>query len=818
MEVQGRRLRIRGIVQGVGFRPFVHGLARRFGLAGTVWNDGEGVVVELEGPAADLDAFAAALHGAAPPLARIDAVEASAFAPRGGDAFRIAHSREGRKATMVAPDAATCADCLAELFDPADRRYRYPFINCTHCGPRFSIVIDVPYDRERTTMAVFAMCSACLGEYEDPADRRFHAQPNACPACGPRITLAAPGSGVAAGGPGAAAPARGGPGAPATGDAALREAVGALRDGAVLAVKGLGGYHLACRADDEDAVARLRRAKVREEKPFALMVADLRRARELVEIDAVEARMLGGPAAPILIARRRPAATVAEAVAPGCRDLGVMLAYTPLHHLLLADLDGIPLVMTSGNRSDEPIAYEDDEAEERLGPMVDLLLSHDRVIRTRVEDSVARVVSIGRSRRPMLLRRSRGYAPASIPLPVPLPRPTLGCGAERKTACAIGVDTTTWVGPHVGDLRDYEALRSYRESIARMARLFPPDPRVAARDAHPEYLSSKEAAARGEETVVVQHHHAHLAACLAEHGEVGPALGAVFDGAGYGVDGSVWGGEFLLGDLASFRRVGRLWPVRMPGGDAAVREPWRMACAWLLASGVDVSAVPPRLADVVDAARWRGVARMAQAGVRSPTTTSVGRLFDAVAALAGVRGEVSYEGQAAIELEAALRSAPVDDGYPLPALEDAEGLLLDARPTVAAAARDADEGVDTSAIAARFHAAVTSATVRACLALARAHAVGTVVLSGGVFQNVRLLEGVAARVQAAGLRVLVPSALPPNDGGIAYGQLAVAAGAARVGAAAHSGAARADAPLANAARRAATRAEVDAARGPAEVG
>ncbi|HSM36328.1 MAG TPA: carbamoyltransferase HypF [Longimicrobiales bacterium] len=789
MEVQGRRLRIRGIVQGVGFRPFVYGLARRFGLAGTVWNDGEGVVVELEGPAEDLDRFAAALHGAAPPLARIDAVEAGTFAPRGGDVFRIAHSREGRKATMVAPDAATCADCLAELFDPADRRYRYPFINCTHCGPRFSIVIDVPYDRERTTMAAFEMCPACLDEYEDPGDRRFHAQPNACPACGPRITLAAPGSGVGADGPGGAAPSRGGSGAACTGDAALEAAVAALREGALLAIKGLGGYHLACRADDGDVVARLRRAKVRAEKPFALMVADLRHAGELVEVDAEEAKLLGGPAAPILLARRRPGAAVAAALAPRCRELGVMLAYTPLHHLLLADLDGIPLVMTSGNRSDEPIAYEDDEAEARLGPMVDLLLTHDRVIRTRVEDSVARVVSIGRRRRPMLLRRSRGYAPASIPLPVPLLRPTLGCGAERKTACAIGVDTTTWVGPHVGDLRDYDALRSYRESIARMARLFPPDPRVAARDAHPEYLSTKEAAARGEATVVVQHHHAHLAACLAEHGEVGPALGAVFDGAGYGLDGSVWGGEFLLGDLASFRRVGRLWPVRMPGGDAAVREPWRMACAWLIASGVDVSAVPKRLADLVDAARWRGVARMTHAGVRSPTTTSVGRLFDAVAALAGVRAEVSYEGQAAIELEAAIRSGSAGDGYPLPALEDAEGLLLDARPTVAAVARDADEGVDTGSIAARFHTAMTVATARACQVLARAHGVATVVLSGGVFQNVRLLEGVAARLQAAGLRVLVPSALPPNDGGIAYGQLAVAAGGGRVGAADHAGAA-----------------------------
>jgi hydrogenase maturation protein HypF len=785
LDVEGRHLRIRGIVQGVGFRPFVYGLARRFGLAGTVWNDGEGVVVELEGPADDLDRFAVALREAAPPLARIDAVEASPFVPRGDDVFRIAHSREGRKATMVAPDAATCADCLRELFDPADRRFRYPFINCTHCGPRFSIVIDVPYDRERTTMAAFDMCPACLGEYEDPGDRRFHAQPNACPACGPRITLAPPESGVDAGGPG-------GPGAAVTGDTALQAAVAALRGGALLAIKGLGGYHLACRADEEDVVARLRRAKVREEKPFALMVADLRCAGELVEIDAEEAHLLGGPAAPILLARRRPAAAVAAAVAPGCRDLGVMLAYTPLHHLLLADLGGVPLVMTSGNRSDEPIAYEDDEAEARLGPMVDLLLTHDRVIRTRVEDSVARVVSIGPSRRPMLLRRSRGFAPASIPLPRPLTRPTLGCGAERKTACAIGIGTTTWVGPHVGDLRDYEALRSYRQSIAHMARLFPPDPRVAARDAHPEYLSTKEAGARGEETVVVQHHHAHLAACLAEYGEEGPALGAVFDGAGYGVDGSVWGGEFLLGDLASFRRVGRLWPVRMPGGDAAVREPWRMACAWLLASGADVSTVPPRLADLVDAARWRGVVRMTRAGVRSPTTTSVGRLFDAIAALAGVRAEVSYEGQAAIELEAALPTASVGDGYPLPALEDGEGLLLDARPTVEAAARDARDGVDTGSIAARFHAAMTLATARACQVLAQAHGVATVVLSGGVFQNVRLLEGVAARMQASGLRVLVPSALPPNDGGIAYGQLAVAAGLGQVGAAAHAAAAHRD--------------------------
>jgi hydrogenase maturation protein HypF len=664
---------------------------------------------------------------------------------------------------MVAPDAATCAACLAELFDPADRRYRYPFINCTDCGPRFSIVLDVPYDRARTTMSAFSMCAPCRSEYEDPADRRYHAQPNACARCGPAVRLVSASGGHDLGVDGAAAD-------------AVALAAAALRDGAILAIKGIGGYHLACRADDDAVVSRLRRSKVRAEKPFALMVAHERAARAIVHLDDAEAALLGSPAAPIVLARRIPGSAIAPAAAPGCIELGVMLAYTPLHHLLLADLDGVPLVMTSGNRSDEPIAFRDDDAFRRLGPLVDLFLTHDRDIRTRVEDSLARVVTVAGERRTMLLRRSRGFVPGSLDLPVAPPRPTLGCGAELKATFAVAEGRTAWIGPHIGDLREYEALRAYRDGLAHVTRLFGVDPGVAAHDLHPDYLSTGEATARAGTSLGVQHHHAHMAACLAEHGVAERAVGAIFDGAGYGPDGTVWGGELLVGDAGSFRRVGHLWPVRLPGGDAAARAPWRMACAWLLEAGGEVPELPPRLKGVVHPAAWSAVARMAAAGLRSPPTSSVGRLFDAVAALAGVRAEASYEGQAAIELEAAISEAPGDaPPYPLPLVEAAGGIVLDARPTVLAAARDAAAGASAGLVSARFHAALGAATAEACVLAARAHGLSRVVLSGGVFQNVHLLEAVAAALSHAGLRVLVPSAVPPNDGGIAFGQVAVAA-------------------------------------------
>jgi hydrogenase maturation protein HypF len=714
-------------VQGVGFRPYVYRLADELALAGYVLNDERGVLVEVEGEPALVDRFVQRLPVEAPPLARVERVECSDVVATGASGFSIAPSPSGGSPDApVAADSATCSECLAELLDPADRRYRYPFTNCTNCGPRFTIVRGVPYDRPLTTMAGFEMCDRCRGEYEDPLDRRFHAQPNACPECGPSLRL---GSFV--------------------GDEAMAAACRALADGAVLAVKGLGGFHLACRADDERAVSALRARKHREDRPFALMTADPGR---LVELGAADERVLLGRERPIVIARRRRDAEVAEAVAPRCPDLGVMLPYTPLHHLLLAGAGG-DLVMTSGNVSDEPIAYEDSDALERLGSIADAFLLHDRPIHTRVDDSVIRAAGARR----LMVRRSRGYVPDSIPLPVPASRPLLACGAELKSTFCVARGERAWVGHHIGDLKNYETLRSFVEGVEHFERLFAVSPEVVAHDLHPDYLSSKYAAEREcVELVGVQHHHAHLAACLAEHGERGPAVGAIYDGSGYGLDGTVWGGELLVGGLTEFSRAGHLWPVRLPGGDRAVREPWRMACAWLVESGVSI---PP----LVDGERWAAVEGLCRSGsAMAPLTTSAGRLFDAVAALCGLRFEVTYEGQAAVELEAACDLAE-RGAYPMPG--------LDAREAIAAVVGDLAAGVPVPAIAMRFHRGLANATVEAIEATGERLAV----LSGGVFQNRVLLELCIEGLEARGLRVLVPELLPPNDGGIAYGQAAVAA-------------------------------------------
>ncbi|MGH2821483.1 MAG: carbamoyltransferase HypF, partial [Thermoleophilaceae bacterium] len=532
------RARVEGTVQGVGFRPFVYRLAGELDLAGWVLNDERGVLLEVEGESGSVESFLRRLPAEAPPLAAVESVTAEDLAPTGDRGFAIvASERRGQADAPVSPDSATCQDCLRELFDPADRRYRYPFVNCTNCGPRFTIVRGVPYDRPLTTMAGFEMCEACRAEYEDPGDRRFHAQPNACPACGPTLS------------------------------AAPSMILHALVTGAVVAVKGLGGYHLACACDDEAAVATLRRRKHREDKPFALMAPDLAAARRLVELSAEEEDLLDGRARPIVIARRRSDADVAPSVAPGSPDLGVMLPYTPLHHLLLHDV-GRPLVMTSGNVSDEPIAYEDGDAVERLKGIADLFLMHDRPIHMRTDDSVIRSTSRG----PLLLRRSRGYVPDGVYLPVRVVRPILACGAELKSTFCVAKGRRAWVSHHIGDLENWETLRSFREGIEHFERLFAVEPEVVAHDLHPDYLSTKEALEReGVEHVGVQHHHAHLAACLAEYGERGPAVGAIFDGTGYGPDRTVWGGELLVGGLAGYERAGSLWPVRMPGGERAIK-------------------------------------------------------------------------------------------------------------------------------------------------------------------------------------------------------------------------------------------------------
>jgi hydrogenase maturation protein HypF len=748
------RARVQGTVQGVGFRPYVHRLAGELGLGGYVLNDARGVLLEVEGDGAAVDEFLARLGPDAPPLAVIEQVAVSEGSALGDTVFVIRPSPRGEPADApVTPDAATCDECLRELFDPGDRRYRYPFINCTSCGPRFTIVRGVPYDRPLTTMAGFRMCARCREEYEDPADRRFHAQPNACPVCGPSLRLLdRDGDEVAARDP-------------------LRTAASALRDGKIVAVKGIGGFHLACRADDEAAVAALRARKHREDKPFALMARSLDDGLALVRLGHAERKLLCGPERPIVLAPRVAGAPVARSVAPGAPELGVMLPYSPLHHLLMADSD-CTLVMTSGNVSEEPIAFEDEDALARLGSIADLLLVHDRPIETRTDDSVVRVLSGARR---MFVRRSRGYVPASVPLPDPAARPILACGAELKNTFCLAKGARAWIGHHIGDLQNYETLRSFTEGIEHFERLFAVEPEVVAHDMHPEYLSTKYALERtGAELVAVQHHHAHLAAVLAEHREHGAAVGAIFDGTGFGTDGTVWGGELLVGDLGGFRRAGALRPVRLPGGERAIREPWRMSCAWLRAASDSACPVPPTLSEAVATRAWEQVQRLVESGTASPLTTSVGRLFDAVAALCGLRATVNYEGQAAVELEAACD--PAERGsYPIALVRQADLLTIDPRETFRAITADLSAGVAVGAVASRFHRALAGATVSACARVAVEAGVERVVLSGGVFQNRRLVEAVADGLGRAGLRVLLPERLPAGDGGISFGQAAVAA-------------------------------------------
>jgi hydrogenase maturation protein HypF len=751
------RVRVVGTVQGVGFRPFVYRLAGELGLSGWVLNDAHGVLLEVEGRGAAVEEFIARLDGAeAPPLAVIEGVARERVGSCGEIGFSIQASVGGVAGSVDAPvtvDTAPCSDCLRELFDPADRRYRYPFINCTNCGPRFTIVRGVPYDRPLTTMASFAMCRECRAEYEDPADRRFHAQPNACPVCGPSLSLS------------------------------LSVVAGALARGAIVAIKGVGGFHLACRADDERVVALLRARKHREDKPFALMVQSVSDAERLVALGGAERELLCSVERPIVLAPRLPRACVATAVAPGAPELGVMLPYSPLHHLLMADLAALDvgaLVLTSGNVSDEPIAFRDGDALARLGGIAELVLLHDRPIETRTDDSVRRVVSLAGRPASVFLRRSRGYVPASLPLPgAGAPVPLLACGAELKSTFCLAKGERAWISHHIGDLANYETLRSFTDGVTHFSRLFDLSPSVIVHDLHPEYLSTKFALEQDAvELIGVQHHHAHLAACLAEQGVSRPAVGVIFDGTGYGLDGTVWGGEILVGGLTSFERAGSLLPVRMPGGEAAIREPWRMACAWLEAAGVGggdvgVAGIEPRA--------WEQVRSLVRSGVASPITSSMGRLFDAVAALCGVRSVVNYEGQAAVELEAACVDgagvgAGVAGGYPVDVVGgDGGGFVIDPREAVRAVVADVASGVEVGEIASRFHAGVAAATVAACAWAAEAAGVGVVVLSGGVFQNRRLLEAVSDGVAAAGLRVLTPSLLPANDGGVSFGQASIAA-------------------------------------------
>jgi hydrogenase maturation protein HypF len=753
-----RAIAINGIVQGVGFRPHVYGLATRLHLGGFIKNVNGGVVIEVEGEPHSLDCFLTELAAQPPPLARIDELHWSSRPVRGDPAFRIESSeRLVDSPIFISPDVATCDDCLAELFDPRDRRYLYPFLNCTNCGPRLTIITGSPYDRERTSMASFAMCLECRTEYEDPTNRRFHAQPTACPACGPRLSLLDE-AGIAI-----------------TSVDPLLGTVDALRRGRIGAIKGLGGYHLACLAGDAAAVAELRRRKHRDEKPFALMVRDLAAARALCEISSSEESLLVSPRRPIVLLRRQPEAPVAEEVSPGNPWLGLMLPYTPLHHLLLRELDGSPLVMTSGNRSDEPIAYDDRDALERLTDIADFFLVHDRPIHLRCDDSVTRVVA-GIE---LPIRRSRGEAPRPIRLPIACGRPTLALGGQLKTTFALGRGRNAFLSHHIGDLDHYDAFRAYEEAIAHYERLFDQSPGCLVHDLHPDYASTRYAEDHAGvlPTIAVQHHHAHMASCMAENRLDEPVIGVSFDGTGYGTDGTIWGGEFLVGDYLGFRRAAHLRPVVLPGGEQAIREPWRMAAVYLLDAGRDLTP----LADSVDPTTLRAVERMVARRVNSPITTSAGRLFDAVAALAGVRRRVSYEGQAAIELEWLATGVELNGSYPFEIAEarpdgtSPNTLVLDMRPMIAEIAEEVSRGMERAVIARRFHSTMVEVIARVCGRLRPVTGLDAVVISGGVFLNALLTAEAVARLKGKGFRVYRHRQVPPNDGGLCLGQLAVAA-------------------------------------------
>jgi hydrogenase maturation protein HypF len=753
------RLEVRGAVQGVGFRPFVWRLASALSLAGWVRNDIAGVFIELEGEEDALAAFGRELRSAPPPLARIQEILEASLEPAGETGFRILPSEgTGAKTTLVLPDVATCPACLAEVLDPKDRRSLYPFANCTECGPRFTIVTDLPYDRPNTTMAAFALCPECREEYEDPRDRRFHAQPIACPACGPSLEAWSPEGEVLA-----------------RRHEALVAAADALRGGAVAAVKGLGGFHLVCDARNPDAVAALRQRKAREEKPLALMVRDVAMARELADVSPEAEALLGGPEAPIVLLPRRADAPVAAGVAPGRPELGLMLPATPLHHLLLREA-GFPVVATSGNRSEEPIVTDEVEALSRLAGMADLFLVHDRRIARHVDDSVARLVAGA----PRLLRRARGWAPLPVPVRADLPV-VLGVGAHMKTAVALSIGRQVFVSQHIGDLETPEALEAFARVIADFERLYGATPAAVAHDLHPGYASTvfagKLAADRGIPAFAVQHHHAHLAACLAENEADGPALGVCWDGTGLGTDGTVWGGEFLLGDASEYERVAHLRPFRLPGGDAAVREPRRTAFAILLALLGNEAMEREDLECVrsFSRAERKVLAQMIEKGVNAPVTTSAGRLFDAVASLLGIAQRSSFEGQSAMAFEAAALDAHLADGaeaLPLPLAVTPEGsAILDWGPLVFDLLRRSSFGASPSLLAALFHAALADGILAAAV-----HAGSRrVALTGGCFQNKLLTELSVARLQSAGFEVLLHGAVPPNDGGIGVGQVLVAA-------------------------------------------
>ncbi len=762
---EGRRIRVRGLVQGVGFRPHVWRLANDAGLAGHVLNDGDGVEVDAWGSGEALDRFIEAIESRAPPLARVDSVRWQALTgpvPEGG--FSIAESAEGAVSTGIVPDAATCSQCLADIADPDNRRYRYAFTNCTHCGPRLSIVQSIPYDRAKTSMSVFQMCEACAAEYDDPADRRFHAQPNACSACGPHLWLEDGDGRVARQDP-------------------ISEAAQRIRDGAIVAIKGIGGFHLACNATDETAVQELRRRKRRHAKPLALMARDIAMIRRFCEVGADEKALLDSPTAPIVLLARQHGG-LAPGIAPGQDSVGFMLPYSPLHRLLMDDLDD-PIVLTSGNLSDEPQATDNADARHRLVDIADLWLMHDREIVNRLDDSVMRVDVTG----PQILRRARGLAPEPITLASAFgdAPPVLAMGGELKSAFCLLKDGQAILSQHMGDLEEAATLADYRKTIALYRDIFRFEPAVVAVDRHPDYFSMRLgeaiAAETGARLVPVQHHHAHLASCLAEHGLApgdGAAVGIVLDGLGLGTDGTVWGGEILLGGYEGFTRKAHFMPVPLPGGDRAIREPWRNLVAHLFTAfgphWLD-RAAGTELGRLLAEKPLKVIDRMIEGGVNAPPSSSAGRLFDAVAAALGICSDLQhYEGQAAMEMEA-LATPYIDQAgaYPVDISDTAGVLVLSWRLQWDTLLTDLKNEEDRGLIAARFHCGLAQALAAVADRVASENGIGRIALSGGVMQNRLLLRLLHGRLTDSGYTVLVQTRAPANDGGLALGQATIAA-------------------------------------------
>lgn len=757
LNLAGLKLNITGIVQGVGFRPFVYTLALKYQLTGRVWNNSNGVEIEVFGLAIDIEQFLQELQQQPPVLSRIDKLESVSIPFQTAHGFSIfASQTEEGQFLPVSPDMSICPDCLRELFDPSNRRYRYPFINCTNCGPRFSIIKDIPYDRPKTTMADFELCPACKAEYENPLDRRFHAQPIACPECGPRVQFIFKDQIIG------------------KFEGAISTAREFLQDGRIVALKGLGGYHLACDASNEDAVRQLRERKKRSDRPFALMASDIEMIRLYCEVSDAEAFELQTPQHPIVLLRKKSGCSLPECVAPEQNFLGFMLPYTPLHYLLLEPEEDYPraLIMTSGNLSDEPIAYEDEDARNRLSNIADGFLVHNRPIHMRVDDSVLRVVKD----QPYFTRRSRGYAPDPIRIEHSLPE-LLACGAELKNTFCLSRDHYAFMSHHIGDLENYETLQSFEDGIQHYQRLFRIKPQYLAADLHPDYLSTKYAVERSSKEGLplfqVQHHHAHLASCLIDNRRNSNenVIGLIFDGTGYGTDGNIWGGEVLIGSCSGFQRRFHLSEIPLPGGDTAIRNPSKIALAHLFMSNLTWS---EQLAPVqtLTQAEQNVLRSQIEKRINSPLTTSMGRLFDAVAALIGIRQIVTYEGQAAIELEN--YCAPSETGaYHFPLSGDCiqtnilfEQVLTDLRSNVS-------QGV----ISARFHNGLTLMCLEACQTITKESDIKTVALSGGVWQNTTLLKKTSVLLESSGFEVLRHHQVPANDGGIALGQLMVASAA-----------------------------------------